>query len=148
MKTMSIKKMFNDGREYQGIFPLEKALHARFVECRVIPATRLASKTLPGIGLATFVLFLANFGLAYLPQTLAMTLFIWGIPIQAYLWLGQRANSALLPRDRYWYEDLCGRMRARGVTVKQVTQPTYKDLAIITKQAFTEVDKAFRDEWF
>ncbi len=147
--SLSIATMVKDGHAYMQTWPLKKELFGLFPECRVITATKFAVKVLPALGIVTILMLMNHYSGDYLPQALAMGGIFFIIPLQGIMWLGHRANQDLPPSLRAWFMQIQQTMQEHGKTVEQTAStPRYKELAVLLKSAFDDMDSAFTERWF
>lgn len=141
--------LFREGQEYSQTWPVKRELYALFPECRVISATRLASRVMPPLAILSAAMHINFFGMDYLPQALTIAFFFISLPLQGLLWLGFRANQTLPPSTQSWYRDIHQKMQSQGCQLQAAkSRPRYKELAVLLKTAFDEMDRAFTRQWF
>lgn len=144
-----IPELIKSGQEYMRIWPMQKQLYALFPECRTIVATQFGIKVMPAI--AVFVMFvqIQILGTDALPQAITMGVFFVSLPIQGLLWLGHRAEQELPPQILSWYKEIYAKMQAQGCHLQQLSvKPKFKELAVLLRTAFKELDKAFTKNLF
>lgn len=123
-------------------WPMRRELAAIFPENRVIKATRFATLTMPALAVVTLFLPLSLAEPELLPSAIASALFMLSLPLQGYLWLGQRAESVLPPGLRGWYAELHQKMRVQGLSIAPATsRPRFKDLAQVLSNAFKHLEE-------
>ncbi|MDT0594020.1 terminus macrodomain insulation protein YfbV [Glaciecola petra] len=138
-----------NGQEYMRIWPMQKQLYALFPECRIITATKLAIKIMPPLAILIVAMQIQVLGKGALPQAIAMGAFFVSMPLQGMLWLGHRSEQELPPHILSWYKEIHAKMRAEGCELRRITQkPKFKELAILLRTAFKELDKAFTKHLF
>lgn len=136
------------GREYSKTWPAKAELNGIFIENKVILLTKLTAKVMPLLSLLCAVAQYSYLGEAFLPQILAMMLFMAALPLQGWYWLGVRAETAMPPAVASWYLQIREKMVQRNVVVAPANQPArYKDLALVLQQAYQQLDKAFIKQW-
>ncbi|MCV2884264.1 DUF412 domain-containing protein [Aestuariibacter sp. AA17] len=146
--SQSLSFTLRDGQDYMQLWPNQKALYALFPENRVIAATKLGIKVMPPIAIVVTAAFVSFYGVDFLPQALTLGLFFVSLPLQGLMWLGYRSQQPLPPSTRAWYADVHQKMLAEGCRVEAVkSRPRYKELAILLKTAFDELDKVFVKQW-
>lgn len=132
------------GREYGKIWPARAELNSLFVENKVILLTSVTGRYLPGLASLCAAVQYSYLGAAFLPQILAMMLFLVSLPLQGWYWLGVRAETRLPPSIASWYQHVWQQMQQHGVELTPVSQPQrYKDLAELLKKAYQQLDKTF-----
>ena len=138
-----------DGQRYMNDWPMQRELYLLFPEARVISATRLAIKWMPPAAIVCAAVMLQVNGMAYAPQSLTLALFFLSLPLQGLLWLGHRSNQTLPPSIKAWYQEIHSKMREQGCNVAITrSTPRYRELALLLKKAFKELDRAFTKQWF
>ncbi len=137
------------GRDYSRVWPSQPELNSLFPENRIIRLTSMGFRYLPLLAVLTAMLQYRLLGADFLPQILAMMLFLISLPFQGWYWLGVRANTPLPPGLASWYQDIRTSMQTQGLEVAPAKQPNcYLDLAQLLKQAYQQLDKAFFRQWF
>ncbi|AWB67747.1 DUF412 domain-containing protein [Saccharobesus litoralis] len=140
----SLIDTIQNGREYINEWPVKRELYSLFPECRVIKATQFALLVLPVVALLSFVLQYSYLGSEYIPQALATSLLIISMPIQGYIWLGNRANQTLPLNLLNWFKELETKLAIEGVEVRyNQAKPRYFELARLLNQAYKKLDSAF-----
>jgi len=138
---MSWTKILHNGQQYMQSWPMRRELTAVFPENRVIKATRFASQSMPALAVLTLMLPFSLSQTQLLPSAIAMALFMLSLPLQGYLWLGQRSESILPPGLKGWYTELHQKMRLQGLSVAPVrSRPQFKDLAQVLSKAFKHLE--------
>ncbi|UAA40490.1 DUF412 domain-containing protein [Paraneptunicella aestuarii] len=141
--------LVRDGQSYMKDWPLRKELYALFPESRVINATRFSLKWMPPLSLICASVMVEVNGAEYLPQAIAIVAFFLSLPLQGLLWLGHRSHQMLPPSIRAWYQDIHSKMREQGCDLAAAkSRPSYRELALLLKKAFKELDRAFTRQWF
>ncbi|MBZ9613560.1 DUF412 domain-containing protein [Rheinheimera sp. MA13] len=136
------------GREYSKQWPATAELNSLFAENKIILMTKLAWRYLPLLSLVCAAIQLDYFGLAHMPQILAMMLFLISIPLQGWYWLGMRSATPLPPTIASWCKQIRQKMQQQGLAVAPAQQPDrYKDLALVLQQAYQQLDKTFVKQW-
>jgi uncharacterized membrane protein YfbV (UPF0208 family) len=137
------------GQEYMRIWPMQKQLYALFPECRIITATKYGVKVMPAVAVIVVVMQLQYLGFEVLAQSITMGIFFLSLPIQGILWLGHRSEQELPPQINIWYKDIYAKMQQQGCQLqRQSAKPTFKELAVLLRTAFKELDKAFTKNLF
>tara|TARA_Y100001963_G_scaffold156736_1_gene251089 strand:+ start:2610 stop:3080 length:471 start_codon:yes stop_codon:yes gene_type:complete len=138
-----------EGREYSKQWPAKAELNSLFIENKVILLTSIAGRFLPLLAIVCAVVQYFYLGKAFLPQILAMMLFVAALPLQGWYWLGVRAATPLPPSIASWYLQIRQKMQQQGISMAPIKQPgRYKDLAILLQQAYQQLDRAFVRQWF
>lgn len=144
-----ISTYLKSGQEYMRIWPMQKQLYALFPECRIIAATKFGIKIMPAIAVFVVTIQIQYLGKEALAQALTMGLFFFSLPIQGLLWLGHRSEQELPPQINGWYKDIYAKMQVQGCQLqRQSEKPKFKELAVLLRTAFKELDKAFTKNLF
>jgi uncharacterized membrane protein YfbV (UPF0208 family) len=137
------------GQEYMRIWPMQKQLYALFPECRIIAATTFGMKVMPAVAVIVVVIQLQYLGFDVLAQSITMGIFFLSLPVQGILWLGHRSEQELPPQISNWYKDIYVKMQQHGCQLqRQSIKPTFKELAVLLRTAFKELDKGFTKSLF
>ena len=137
------------GKVYMDLWPMNRALYSLFPECRIVSATKFGIQVMPAIAVLTVALQIHYLGLEYLPQSLAIGVFFFSLPIQGLIWLGNRSKEPLPPAVKQWYLDIYEKMQAQGCALEKISKkPTYTELARLLNTAFKQLDKAFTNDLF
>lgn len=137
------------GREYSRQWPTKAELNGLFPENKVIRLTELAFRYIPLLALVVACLQFTLLGETFLPQILAMMLFLASLPFQGWYWLGVRAATPLPPAMISWYKQIRQQMQQHGIVLAPASHPyRYRDLAQLLKQAYQQLDKTFIRNWF
>jgi uncharacterized membrane protein YfbV (UPF0208 family) len=144
-----LPRFIKDGQEYMRIWPMQKQLYALFPECRIISATKYGMKVMPAVAVITLGMQVYYLGTEVLPQAITMALFFLSLPIQGLLWLGHRSGQELPPHIYGWYKDIYAQMQSQNCQLNAMSEkPKFKELAIVLRTAFKELDKAFTKTLF
>lgn len=144
-----MSKMIKSGQEYMQIWPMQRQLYPIFPECKIIQATRLGFKTTPPIAAFAIVMQIGLLGPEMLPQAVAMAVLIVSLPLQGVIWLGKRSQQELPPAMLSWYKDIYTKMAQQGCVLNHASKkPRFKELAVLLKKAFSELDRAFTKDLF
>lgn len=136
------------GRDYCKQWPLKGELNAIFPENKIISLTVMASRFLPALAVITATVQYALLEAAFLPQILAMMLFIATLPLQGLYWLGIRASTVLQPEHARWFNHISQQMQQHGIELPVLKQAgRYVDLARVLQVAYQQLDKTFIREW-
>lgn len=141
---VDLKILINEGREYQSIWPKQKALSFIFPESKIIKLSMILQKTAPMIACLSFVAQFLFFGNEIIPRALAMSLLVLSIPYQSLMWLGYRAQQPLPIGLISWCTDIRKQMNDAGVSSPPLSpNACYKDMARLLHDAYTKLNKAF-----
>lgn len=145
----SVMSQFQIGRLYAKIWPMRRELAPLFIEYRIIKATDLAITVMPILAMLTLFFQLNYLGSDFLPQAIASALFFISLPLQGLFWLGKRAQTPLEPAMHKWYTELYTKMVENGYQTKLTeNKPRYMELAVLLKDMFDKMDKAFTQDQF
>ncbi len=145
--SLGVMSQIKDGQSYIKVWPDNTELSPIFMERRVIKATQMAIKVMPFIAVANIIVQVNLLGMDYLPQAITFSLFFLSIPVQGLLWLGKRSNTVLPPRLAIWYRELSVKMQENGYESNiRCSKPRYFELAVLLKDMFDKMDKAFRQD--
>lgn len=149
-QTMNkIATYLKSGQEYMRIWPMQKQLYALFPECRIIAATKFGMKVMPAIAVLVAAIQVQYLGAEALAQAVTMGIFFLSLPVQGLLWLGHRSEQELPLQISHWYKDIYAKMQSQGCQLqRQSAKPKFKELAILLRTAFKELDKAFTKSLF
>ncbi len=144
-----VTELFKSGQEYMRIWPMQKQLYALFPECRIIAATKFGIQIMPAVAVLVMFVQIQALGSDVIPQAITMGLFFISLPIQGLLWLGFRAEQDLPPQILSWYKEIHAKMQSHGCQLQRISKkPKFKELAILLRTAFKELDKAFTKNLF
>jgi uncharacterized protein len=136
------------GLQYSRDWPVVLELNAVFPENKIIRMTRFAQKTLPAVAVVGALVQFNVLGAEQLPLILTMMLCILSMPFQGWYWLGKRAQTELPPGLSSWYGEIKQKMQEQGLQTQTPQHKLrYSDLALLLKQAFGQLDKAFIRDW-
>ena len=141
--------LIRDGQTYSKTWPLKRELAAIFMEYRMIKATKLGIDLLPLLAILSLMVQVTLLGFDYMPQAIACSLFMLAMPVQGFYWLGKRANTPLPQSMANWYHQIHQQMTEEGCHLPATSgKPRYQELAVLLKQAFDKMDKAFTKDMF
>jgi len=139
-----LKNLIEQGREYQALWPKQKALAFIFPESKIIKLSQILQKTAPMIACMGFVVQYLYFGEEIIPRALAMSLLVLSIPYQSLMWLGFRAKQPLPIGLLSWCSDIQKQMINAGISVTPMSpRACYKDMARLLNDAYSKLNKAF-----
>lgn len=139
-----LKILIEQGRQYQALWPKQKALAVIFPEPRIIGLSSLLQKTAPMIACMSFVAQFLYFGEEIIPRALAMSLLVLSIPYQSLMWLGYRSKQPLPVGLLAWCGDIRLQMINAGMPVQPISpRACYKDMAKLLNDAYCKLNKAF-----
>lgn len=146
-KTLMVQ--IREGQKYSKLWPDCIELAPIFIERRVIKATQLAMLVMPALALISMLVHIQHFGVEYLPQALACSLFFLSLPIQGLMWLGKRSDTDLPPGLAHWYREIKVKMQENGHQPRiSSARPKYFELASLLKEMFEKMDRAFTRDMF
>lgn len=139
-----IKLLIEQGREYQQLWPDQKALAVIFPEPKMIKLSKLLQKTAAMIACMSFVMQFLYFGVDVIPRALAMSLLVLSIPYQSLIWFGYRAKQPLPVGLITWCSDIRLQMLSAGISVQPISpRASYRDMAKLLNDAYAKLNKAF-----
>lgn len=128
--NMSVIELIKLGRRYMLLWPERSELKQYFIEYHAVQVARLSYRFLPGVALFVLIMQLYFSGLDALPETLVYVFFILGIPVQALVILGVKADKLLPPSLASWYKEGVAKVNQNGGDIKlSINKPRYFDLA-------------------
>lgn len=146
MSIISLK-LLGDGRRYMKTWPMVKQLGFYFPEYRVVKATQLALSVLPMFATLVAITQVYLLGWDFLPQAIAMLLFVVSLPIQGLLWLGWRARHPLPLSLFDWGNQLSAKLSAMGISCQPLgAKACYLDMAQLLKLAFERLDSHYWEQ--
>ncbi|CAM3867893.1 terminus macrodomain insulation protein YfbV [Rheinheimera salexigens] len=144
----SLYSVLKKGHHYSKKWPVKPELNSIFPENKIILLTSLSSRYLPLLAIAVAYIQYSLLGSGFLPQIIAMMLFIATLPLQGFYWLGVRSKTTLTPAHAAWFRHICDKMQQHGIELPRYNQPgRYIDLAQVLQQAYRQLDKAFIRDW-
>lgn len=120
-------------------WPMVRQLGYYFPEYRVVRATQIATKVMPGLAVMAAASQLYLYGLAFLPQAITAALFFISLPLQGILWLGWRASHPLPLSLLEWGNQLSTKLSCRPLGANAC----YRDLALLLNIAFKRLDNSY-----
>ncbi len=136
------------GREYSKQWPAKAELNSLFIENKVILLTTITGRCLPLLALVSGVVQFSYLGSSYIAHIITMMLFLATLPLQGLYWLGVRAATPLPPSIANWYQQVRQKMQQQGIVLAPVKQPgCYRDLAVLLRQAYQQLDRTFVKQW-
>jgi len=139
-----IRTLIEEGREYQSLWPTQKALAVIFPEPKIIKLSLLLQKTAAMIACLSFLAQFLYFGETIIPRALAMSLLVLSIPYQSLIWLGYRAKQPLPIGLITWCSNIQTQMVNAGVSVTPMSpRACYKDMARLLNEAYSKLNKTF-----
>ncbi len=134
---MSLLQIILLGRKYLTLWPERAELMQFFSEYHAISISRFVCRY--SLHFAVLVLalpFVAN-ATDYVSQSIASSIFIASMPVQAYILLGVQADKFLPPGLATWYKEGVARINEQGGDVKlSVHKPKYFDLVTLLNLSY------------
>lgn len=127
------------GDDYLKVWPKQNCLYSLFVDCKMICYTQLIIKLFPifiVLVVSLYMIWPLYFTWA---NAATLILFLIGLPVHCFLWLGNRSQQALSPTLFTWYMDiheaLKGNQQRLGV---MPNNPKFIDLAKLLNRGFKQ----------
>lgn len=125
------------GSLYLKVWPKQSALNGLFIDSKVALYTRLSIKITPvfiALSLGLTVTFPALFDPIV---SVTFALFLLGLPIQGFYWLGKRSQQLLPQKLLPWFMAIKKKLSVKN-TAKETSihHPSYLELAKLLEQAF------------
>lgn len=122
------------GDHYMKTWPKDKRLSPMFNDGYIVNATRTMLALTP-----PFVAFILTWQIVLGGDVIfasLLSLFVFSLPLQGLLWLGQRATSPLPPALLAWFHAVRARMAKASTKLPEVEgKPTYQALADLLQEA-------------
>ena len=140
MRSVSLTSFFDllkQGDGYLKTWPKQSCLYSLFVDSKVVCYTQLLIKLFP-----VFIVLVASLYIlwpAYFswPSTATFILFLIGLPVHCFLWLGKRSRQALSPALFNWYIEIEEALNGRQLGQKtMINDPRFIDLAKLLNKGF------------
>lgn len=126
---MSLLQVIILGRKYLTLWPEHIELQQYFAEYHAVAISRFVCRFSLHFAVLILVLPFAANATEYLSQSIASSIFIASMPIQAYIILGIQADKFLPPGLATWYKEGVARMNEQGGNIKlSSNKPKYFDL--------------------
>lgn len=126
---MSLLQVIILGRKYLTLWPEHIELQQYFSEYHAVAISRFVCRFSLHFAVLILVLPFAANATEYLSQSIASSIFIASMPIQAYIILGIQADKFLPPGLATWYKEGVARMNEQGGNIKlSSNKPKYFDL--------------------
>ncbi|MFT6926927.1 MAG: uncharacterized membrane protein YfbV (UPF0208 family) [Psychromonas sp.] len=129
--------VIREGGRYLKIWPKQSALNCLFVDSKIALYTRLSIKITPAfiaLSLGLTVTFPALFNPLV---SVTFSLFLLGLPIQGFYWLGKRSQQLLPQKLLPWFMAIKNKLSVKNKAEQAMIQhPCYLDLAKLLQQAF------------
>lgn len=127
------------GEHYLKTWPKQSCLYSLFIDSKVVCYTQLLIKLFPAfiVLVVGLYLFLPNY-FAW-PQTATFILFLIGLPVHCFLWLGKRSQQQLSPALFTWYIEISEVLNNQKLTSQlMVKTPRFIDLAKLLNRGFKQ----------
>lgn len=133
----SFFNVIKQGDRYLQTWPKQRALNCLFIDSKIAFYTRLAIKVVPAFIFLIVALNIIQPALFSEPIMLTFILFLLGLPVQGFYWLGKRSQELLPNQLLPWYRAIQEKLYGNRAeqTVMQY-RPSYWDLALLLKNAF------------
>ncbi|WP_041767444.1 terminus macrodomain insulation protein YfbV [Psychromonas ingrahamii] len=129
--------VIREGSRYLKVWPKQRALNGLFIDSKVSFYTRLSIKITPAFIALSLGLAL-TFPISFDPiVSVTFALFLLGLPIQGFYWLGKRSQQLLPQQLLPWFMAIKKKLSAKNAAEKgAIHHPSYLELATLLQQAF------------
>lgn len=132
-------ELLKQGDHYLKSWPKQSCLYSLFIDSKVVCYTQLLIKLFPAFIILIVGLYMLLPTYFSWPQTATFMLFLIGLPVHCFLWLGKRSQQLLSPSLFNWYveisEVLDAQKKANQVMMKN---PRFIDLANLLNRGFKQ----------
>jgi len=130
-------ELLKKGDFYLKTWPKQACLYSLFIDSKMVCYTQLLIKIFPifiVLVASLYFTFPAYFSLA---STVTFIVFMIGLPMHCFLWLGKRSEQVLSPALFSWYVEIIEALNGKqqGLQV-MVDKPRFIDLAKLLNKAF------------
>jgi uncharacterized protein len=136
-----------EGGRYLNIWPKQSALNCLFIDSKVARYTRLSIKVVPAFIALSFALTV-TFPSFFDPLvSVTFVLFLLGLPVQGFYWLGKRSQQLLPQQLLPWFMAIKEKLTVNNAGDQELIQhPSYLELAKLLQQAFKRGGDNFLQE--
>ncbi|MFT6348294.1 MAG: uncharacterized membrane protein YfbV (UPF0208 family) [Psychromonas sp.] len=129
--------VIREGNRYLKAWPKQSALNGLFIDSKVAFYTRLSIKITPAFIALSLGLTL-TFPTLFDPiVSVTFALFLLGLPIQGFYWLGKRSRQLLPQQLLPWFMTIKNKVSVKNTVEKEsIHHPSYLELAALLQQAF------------
>lgn len=145
---LNMFKRLKKGQQYADTWVLHPVLGAIFPENRIIKSTKFAQKIMPFVAVFSIVWqqFASKGNDVAFSASILTALFALCLPLQGLYWLGKRAEQALPEQSAVQFQQIFMQLTQQGVSLTQVENPTYQDLALLLRKAQQHLPESFWQE--
>lgn len=140
--SMNVYQVIKLGQEYMKLWPEKAELNLYFSDYRAVQVSRFVYRYFPSLALLSIVgqLYFGSFSI--LPQALTYSIFILGMPFQALVMLGLKADKFLPPSLSSWYKEGVAKINEQGGSIKlSMSKPRYLDLAKLLNISYASISR-------
>ncbi|MFT7052601.1 MAG: uncharacterized membrane protein YfbV (UPF0208 family) [Psychromonas sp.] len=128
--------VIREGGRYLKAWPKQRALNGLFIDSKVSLYTRLSIKITPAF-IALSLGLTVTFPTLFDPMvSVTFVLFLLGLPIQGFYWLGKRSQQLLPQRLLPWFMAIKQKLSVKNTENELIQHPSYLELAKLLQQAF------------
>ena len=141
---MNFFELLKTGDQYLKVWPKQSCLYSLFVDSKMVCYTQLLIKLFP-----LFIILISSLYIFWpdyfgWPNTATFLLFLIGLPVHCFLWLGKRSQQLLSPALCKWYIEISEVLRDRHSTQKkQLESLRFIDLAKLLNKGFKQAGDDF-----
>ena len=127
------------GEQYLKMWPKQNCLYSLFVDSKMVCYTQLLTKLFPVFIALVTSLYIFWPDYFSWPSTATFILFLVGLPVNCFLWLGKRSQQSLSPSLYIWYVEI-NEVLSSHTSDRQVLleKPRFIDLAKILNKGFKQ----------
>jgi uncharacterized membrane protein YfbV (UPF0208 family) len=124
------------GGRYLKVWPKQSALNGLFIDSKISFYTRMSIKITPAFVALSLGLTL-TFPTLFNPiVSVTFALFLLGLPIQGFYWLGKRSEQLLPQQLLPWFMAIKQKLSVKNAAEESIHHPSYLELATLLQQAF------------
>lgn len=129
--------VIREGGRYLKVWPKQSALNGLFIDSKVSLYTRLSIKITPAF-IALSLGLTVTFPTLFDPMvSVTFALFLLGLPIQGFYWLGKRSQQLLPQKLLPWFMAIKKKLSVKNTAEGElIHHPSYLELAELLQQAF------------
>lgn len=128
--------VIREGSRYLKVWPKQSALNGLFIDSKVSLYTRLSIKITPAF-IALSLGLTISFPALFDPMvSVTFVLFLLGLPIQGFYWLGKRSQQLLPQKLLPWFMAIKQKLSIKNTEEELIHHPSYFELAKLLQQAF------------
>jgi len=128
--------VIREGSRYLKVWPKQSALNGLFIDSKVALYTRLSIKITPAF-IALSLGLTMSFPALFDPMvSVTFVLFLLGLPVQGFYWLGKRSQQLLPQKLLPWFMAIKQKLSVKNTEEELIQHPSYLELAKLLQQAF------------